>query len=96
MYPGKVANYVPDAFLSQEYWITKPTKPESVETLWLVGGSIVEGDILIQGEKLTYYSLVETRWSATEQAADPDFIQSFVDITKVWLRQNSESGKEDE
>lgn len=90
MLPGKVAKYVPDAFLSQECWITNPTIPEEALNLWLIDGTLVKGSMLDQGEKCTYYYVTDTKWSTTEQKADLKFVQDLFDVTKVWLSQNKD------
>ena len=90
MLPGKVAKYVPDAFLSQECWITKPTTPDEALNLWLVGGTLIEGSMLDQGKKCTYYYITDTKWSSIEQKADIKFVQNIFDVTKVWLSQNKD------
>lgn len=95
MLPGKVAEYVPDAFSSQECWITKPTIPDEASNLWLVGGTLVKGSMLYQGEKCIYYHFEDTKWSTTEHKVDIGFAQQFFDVTKVWAKQNMDWFKKD-
>lgn len=88
MLPGKVARYVPDAFLSDECWITEPSYPSAVERLWLTDGTIVETGLLLNGKKYRYLCLEDSVWSHTPQPARKAFAKEILAAAHEWLQQN--------
>ena len=88
MYPEEVQEFVPDALLSQEHWITKSIVPTKVTHLWMTGGKVLEKQFSFEAEKLRYWSIKDSVWSAMEQKPDPEFLMQIMDATKEWLKQD--------
>lgn len=84
MRTGKVAKYVPDAWMSEECWITKPVFPTSVRHLWLTGG-VVEETAIVLGEehrKYKYLMVSDSKWSHEPCAPESDFKLAIVNAAK--------------
>lgn len=86
--PGKTAKYVPDAWMTQECWLTKPTMPKEINKLWLVDGIISDEPFLYQGQKWNYKVITGSKWSEVEQKPNFDFIERLVAATEEWLKQD--------
>lgn len=85
--PGKVAEYVPDAFKTQECWLTGPFVPVEVSHRWLVGGEVVQSNFLFRGEKLLYNMISNSVWSDEAVCAESKFVDDILLVTKTWLEQ---------
>ena len=100
MFTGKVAKYVPDAFWTQECWITEPIVPFDSKHLWLVDGKVSEDRILFKGKhdsepkRYRYYVITDGQWSSVKQKATPEFIKSSIAVTKEWLTQRQDICKD--
>lgn len=92
--PGTIIDYVPDAFLTQECWLTKPTVPDTVEQLWLVNGKISEEFVLCGGLKCRYLTITDSEWSKEDQKPDHIFLKNIMKATREWLEQDMEMEEE--
>lgn len=92
--PGTIIDYVPDAFLTQECWLTKPEVPDTVEQLWLVNGKISEEFVLCGGLKCRYLTITDSEWSKEEQKPDHIFLKNIMKATREWLEQDMEMEEE--
>lgn len=88
--PGKTAKYVPDAWMTQECWLTKPMVPDEIKKLWLVNGDISKESLLYQNEKYSYFVISDSTWSETEKDPDFNFVKELVKVTESWLEQELE------
>lgn len=93
--PDKVINYVPDAWMTQECWLLRPTMPSEAERLWLVNGKIYEEVLTYEGEKYIYYIIVDSEWSKEERKPDEKFLKDIFKVTRKWLKQDFEMVKEE-
>lgn len=88
MLPGKVAQFVPDAFHSGECWITLPTVPVASAHIWLLSADIEQIDLLVNGQLHPYLMISNSCWSSEPENPAPAFRDAIISAARRYLEEH--------
>lgn len=84
----KVSQYVWDAEITHECWLTEYSEPLRIEKRWLVDATIEKRRFLHDGEWWTYPIISHSVWSDAAAYPNPAFQEKILSLTKKCLEQN--------
>lgn len=82
-----LSKFVPDAAISQECWIVKPMRPESIQVIWLEDAMIQMRDIELDGEICDYPVFSGSKWSDTVVEPTEELENELRRLTKRVIKQ---------
>lgn len=82
-----LSKFVPDAAISQECWIVKPMRPESIQVIWLEDAKIQMQDLELDGELCDYPVFCGSKWSDTVVEPTEELESELRRLTKRVIKQ---------
>lgn len=84
---ARVAEYVADAWWTQECWLMEDCRPVYVSHEWLVNGTVGTDYLLCNGKKGTYCYIEGSVWSHTPKQVNSQFKSKIIMAAKNFLNQ---------
>lgn len=84
---ARVAEYVADAWWTQECWLTKDCQPACISHEWLINGTVGTDYLLCNGKKGTYCYIEGSVWSHTPKQVNSQFKSKIIMAAKNFLNQ---------
>ena len=84
---ARVAQYVADAWRTQECWLIEDCRPVCISHVWLVNGTVGTDFLLCNGKKCTYCYIEGSVWSHTQKQVNSQFKSKIIMAAKNFLYQ---------